>query len=185
MQKNIWNKNALISPNIRVRYPERFTVGNSSIIDDFCYFSVDLCIGQYFHIASNCTIAGGYTECFTAGHFGGLASGCKLFCASDDFINDIGNVLPSKCGDIKNHTLRGGIYLCDYVTIGANSVLMPDVYIPKGTCIGAMSFVPSGFEFEPWSIYVMKNGKLTKVKDRNKANVLRQAQEVKRRMSND
>lgn len=178
MVKNTYNKKAIISPNIRLRYPKQFDIGDYSVIDDFCYISVDACIGKYFHIASNVTIAGGNRACFTAGNFGGISSGCRLFCSSDDFVNDIGNVLPKQCTNIKTHTLRGGIYLNDFVTIGANSVIMPKIEIPKGTVIGAMSFVPSNFKFESWSVYCMKNGKLTKIKDRNEKNVRAQAKRI-------
>ena len=32
-------KNNIISENIRIRVPEFFTIGEHSIIDDFCYLS--------------------------------------------------------------------------------------------------------------------------------------------------
>lgn len=182
MQENIWNKNVLVSPNTRIRYPEHCDIKEYSIIDDFCYISTQLIIGKFFHIASNCVISGGKHSVFQAGNFGGIAAGTKCFCASDDFVNDIGNVLPKKCIGIKNHTLKGDIILQDFVTIGANSVILPNVVIPEGTCLGALSIVPYGFQFEPWSIYAMKNGKLTKIKDRNKDNVLRERDEILKRI---
>jgi hypothetical protein len=30
---------------------------------------------------------------------------------------------------------------------------MPGNHIPEGTVIGALSFVPAGFSFEPWAVY--------------------------------
>lgn len=169
---------AIVSNNSRLRYPEEFYIDKYSIIDDFCYISSKCTIGKFFHIASNCVIAGGGESNFIAGDFGGLSAGTKCFCWSDDFVNDMGNVLPNFMSNIKNNVLKGDIYLEDFVTIGANSVILPNNHIPEGTCLGALSIVPYGFKFEKWSIYVMKNGKLTKIKERNKDNILKQRDEI-------
>jgi acetyltransferase-like isoleucine patch superfamily enzyme len=32
-------------------------------------------------------------------------------------------------------------------------VVMPNNTVPEGTVIGALSFVPAGFNFQPWSVY--------------------------------
>lgn len=179
----IYSASNIISEMTRFRYPDNRNLGEYNVIDDFCYISVSLTLRDFYHIASNCVIAGGRSEHFTGGSFGGLSAGCKVFCASDDFVNDIGNVLPANCGVEKTHTIRGGFFSEDFVTIGAGSVVMPNQHIPEGVCIGAMSFVPSEFEFEPWHIYVMRPSKyghmkLTKLKRRNRENVLNQANQV-------
>lgn len=173
----------IISKNCRYRlgFPNEtldFIIGNDSIIDDYSYFSTRVEIGMFSHIASNVTIAGGRDVKFTCGSFGGLASGVRVFCASDNFIHDIGNVLPENMSHIKNSVISGDIILEDYVTVGANSVIMPKTHIPIGTMIGAMSFVSGVMELKPWSVYVTKNGRLRKIADRNKDNVLRQSEEI-------
>lgn len=168
-----------ISRHVRIRYPLGFKTGDYSIIDDFCYISTQLQIGSFFHIASNCVIAGGKDSKFHAGDFGSLAAGCKVFCSSDNFREDLATVLPFN--DIKNNLIIGDVWLGDYVTIGAGCVIMPGVEIPDGVTIGAMSFVTSKTQFKPWHIY----GGYPKLKclgRRNKENVLKQAIEVKRRI---
>lgn len=175
-------QSSIISVHTRIRCPEFLELGEHSIIDDYCYISSKLKLGDFFHIASCCTIAGGKDSLFEAGSYGSLASGVRVLCTSDDFVNDIGNVLPEGLGTIKNHILKGNIYLCDFVTIGANSVVMSNNYIPEGTVIGALSFVPYNFDFQPWSVYAMKDGKLTKIKDRNKVNVLEQQKMIQERL---
>jgi acetyltransferase-like isoleucine patch superfamily enzyme len=170
----------IISKNTRIRYD--YSVGNYSIIDDFCYISVKLKIGDFFHIAPHVTIAGGKNCNFIGGSFGGLSSGVKIFCASDDFINDLANILPNFCSDIKNNVIKGDVVLEDAVTIGSNSVIMPNNHIPIGTCIGAMSFVPTNFKFEPWTVYA-GYPKLKIIKKRNKDNILRQIDTIKYRMN--
>jgi acetyltransferase-like isoleucine patch superfamily enzyme len=170
----------IISKNARIRYSYR--IGEYSIIDDFCYFSVQLRIGRFFHIAPSVTIAGGSDLTFTAGDYGALASGVRVFCGSDDFVNDLGNILPSDMSDIKTNVMKGNVTLGNAVTIGANTVIMPDNKIPNGVCIGAMSFVPSRFKFEPWTVYA-GSPKLRVIKKRNKENVLREIREIEKRVN--
>lgn len=173
----------IVSKNTRFRHPDKVSLGIHNVIDDFCYISACLTLHDFYHIAPHVVIAGGSSEHFTGGSFGGIAAGCKIFCASDDFINDIGNVLPAQAMVRKDNVIRGGYFSKDFVTIGAGSVVMPSQDIPEGVCIGAMSFVPSDFEFEPWWVYAMrptKSGrlKLQKLKPRNRENVLNQANKV-------
>ena len=35
----------------------------------------------------------------------------------------------------------------------ANAVVMPRNHVPEGTVIGALTYVPPDFPFEPWSAY--------------------------------
>jgi acetyltransferase-like isoleucine patch superfamily enzyme len=172
----------IISPNTRIRHPELFEIGIYSIIDDFCYFSTKVKIGISTHIAACCTVAGGKESQFTCGDFGGLSSGVRVFCSSDDFINDIAGILPTGFSHLKDHLIVGNVVLGNYVTVGANSVVMPNVIIPEGTCIGAMSFVRSNVELEPWSVYA-GFPKLRKIGMRNKDNVLRQVETIKKSLN--
>jgi len=165
----------IISKNSRIRHPELFKMGDYSVLDDYCYISTQVKTGIFCHIAAGCVIAGGKEEKFEAGSFGGLAAGVKIFCASDNFKEDIGSVLHEYTY-VKNNIIRGGVKLANYVTIGANSVVMPNNNIPEGVCIGANSFVPSGFKFEAWSIYAGQRLKL--VSRRNRENVLKQGKKV-------
>lgn len=47
---------------------------------------------------------------------------------------------------------------------------MPGNHIPEGVSIGALSFVPSGYKFEPWTVYAGRP--IRPIKKRNKENVL-------------
>src|SRR3989338_395879 len=139
----------IISPNIRVRHPEAWVVGDGSIVDDFCYFSTKVRIGRFAHIASGCSVAGGGEYTFTLGDYSSLSSGVKVWCASDDFVNDVVTILPPEWGAIKEHLITGDVTCGPLTAVGANSVVMPRNIIPEGTVIGAVSFVPPGFSFEP------------------------------------
>ena len=90
----------IISPNIRVRHPEFFKVGEDSVVDDFCYFSTKVTIGRGSHVASGCSVAGGVGRQFTLGDYCSLSSGVKIWCTSDDFVNDLVTLIPADAGAV-------------------------------------------------------------------------------------
>ena len=135
----------IISKNIRVRYPEHFSVGEGSIVDDFCYFSTQVAIGRFSHIASGCTVAGGVERKFVLGDYSTVSSGVRIWCTSDDFVNDVITIIPRGVSDIKENLIVGDVVFENYTGVGANSVVMPHNRTPEGSAIGALSFVPPSF----------------------------------------
>lgn len=166
----------IISKQIRVRHPADFIVGEDSIVDDFCYFSTRVRIGRCSHIASGCSVAGGVARLFELGDFSSLSSGVKVWCTSDDFVNDLVTIIPPGMPEVKEHLLSGDVIIERYTAVGSNSVIMPANRIPEGTVIGALSFVPAEFAFEPWSVYAGVPIRL--VRARNKPAVLAQAKRL-------
>lgn len=169
---------AIISKNIRVRCPSEFIVEDYSIIDDFCYFSTKVRIGKCSHIASGCSIAGGKQRLFALGDYSSISSGVKIWCTSDDFSDDVVALLPSSCEKIKDNLISGDVVFGNMTAVGANAVIMPCNNIPEGTVIGALSFVPAGFKFKPWSVYAGIPVKL--IKRRNRRNVLKQVKLIEK-----
>lgn len=143
----------IISQSIRVRYSEVFEIGDDSIVDDFSYFSTKVQVGRGSHIANNCSIAGGRSWLFKLGDYSTVSAGVRIWCASDDFKNDLSVTLPPDAPVIGNSHLEGDVILGNFTAIGTASVVLPDNHIPEGTAIGAMSLVPPRFQFEPWSVY--------------------------------
>ncbi len=166
----------IISPNSRIRHREHFVIGEDSIIDDFCYFSTRVRIGRCTHIASGCSIAGGPDLQFQIGDFCSLSSGVKVWCTSDDFVNDLVTIIPPDIEQVKTHLIRGDVTLDDYTAVGSNSVIMPDNHLPEGTAIGALSFVPAAFKFRPWSVYA--GIPIRFLRSRNQASVMEQAHKL-------
>lgn len=171
----------IISQTIRIRHREHFHVGVGSIIDDFCYFSTQVVIGCWSHVASGCSIAGGIQRRFSLGDFSSLSSGVKVWCTSDDFVKDVVTILPPGCPSIKDHLIEGDVAIGDYTAVGANAVIMPGNQIPEGVAIGALSYVPTNFSFEPWSVYA--GIPIRFVKQRDKSNVRRQVDLIKHFLS--
>lgn len=169
-----------ISPNCRIRHPEHFSVGEYSIVDDYCYFSTRVKVGKCSHIASGCVIAGGKNRLFALGDYSSLSSGVKIWCTSDDFTNDIVTILPEDLKGIKNNLITGDVIFGNFTAVGSNSVIMPNNKIPEGTAIGALSFVPTNFKFKPWAVYAGIPIKF--IGERNKENVTGQFEEIERKL---
>lgn len=171
---------SIISKNIRIRCPEYFEVGEHSIVDDFCYFSTKVKIGKFSHIASGCSVAGGKDRQFVLGDYCSLSSGVKIWCASNDFVNDL-VVKMVKDIDIGDKVITGDVTIGNMSGVGSNSVVMPNNNIPEGTVIGALSFVPPNFKFEPWSVYA--GIPIRFVKRRNRKNVLSQCERLEQQLN--
>jgi len=161
----------IISKNIRVRYPKYFRVGEYTVIDDFSYFATKITIGNYCHIASGCSIAGGGNFSFSLGDYSSISSGVKIWCRSNDYANDLVVLNPENI-EIQDTEIKGNVTIGAMCGVGANTVIMPNNTIPEGTVIGAMSFVPENFAFKAWSVYA--GIPIRFIKKRNKKNVLKQ-----------
>jgi acetyltransferase-like isoleucine patch superfamily enzyme len=170
----------IISEHVRIRYPDRFEIGEYSIVDDFSYFSTRVRIGVCSHIASGCSIAGGRDYQFVLGDFCSLSSGVKVWCTSDDFVNDLVTIVPEGAGAIKGHLITGDVTFGHCTAAGANAVIMPDNHVPEGTVIGALSLVPPRFPFEAWAVYA--GVPIRRIGDRNREAVRTQADTLRRRL---
>lgn len=171
----------IVSPHVRIRHPEHFEIGAYSIVDDFSYFSTRVRIGTCSHIASGCSVAGGPDRQFTLGDFSSLSSGVKIWCTSDDFVNDVVTIVPPGVGPIKDHLIEGDVSFGNCTAVGANTVVMPGNHVPEGTVIGALSFVPAGFVFEPWAVYA--GIPIRRLSARNRAIVSAQAELLRKRLA--
>jgi acetyltransferase-like isoleucine patch superfamily enzyme len=167
---------AIISPNSRIRHPENFIIGDDSIVDDYCYFSTKVCIGRATHIASGCSVAGGSSREFKIGNFCSLSSGVKIWCTSDDFVNDLVTIIPVGVEQVKMHLISGDVTFGNYTAAGSNSVIMPGNTIPEGVVIGALSFVPPEFDLQPWSVYAGVPVRL--IRPRNRDSVMQQVRQL-------
>lgn len=167
---------AIISPHVRIRCPEHFVIGDDSIVDDYCYFSTRVRIGRCTHIASGCSIAGGAERQFTIGDFCSISSGAKIWCTSDDFVNDLVTIIPPGIDHVKQHLISADVAFGNYTAVGSNAVVMPGNLIPEGTVVGALSFVPAQFDFQPWAVYA--GTPIRYIRPRNRESVIEQARKL-------
>jgi acetyltransferase-like isoleucine patch superfamily enzyme len=113
---------------------------------------------------------------FEIGQYCSLSSGVKIWCTSDDFVNDVVTIIPSDLEPVKTHLIRGDVILDDYTAVGSNSVIMPNNHVPEGTVVGALSFVPASFEFRAWSVYA--GIPIRFVRPRNRESVMEQVRKL-------
>lgn len=173
----------IVSKNIRLRYPKQFSVGEGTIVDDFCYFSTRIKLGCHCHVASGCSIAGGADGLFVLGDYSSLSSGVKIWTSSDDFVHDLVMIVPEEFGAVKPNVIRGDVIFERLTGVGSNSVIMPNNFIPEGVVIGALSFVPSEFSFKPWSVYA--GTPIRSIKGRDRDGVLRQLEVMEKKMAQE
>lgn len=166
----------IISNNIRLRHQDYFSIGDYSVVDDFCYFSTKVTLGIFCHIAPHCVIAGGIQNHFQMGDYSSLSSGVKIYCATNNFSEGLVVLLPKHLQHIDQDKIEGDVILDKYTGIGSNSAIMPHNFIPQGVSIGALSFVPSDYPFEEWTVYA--GIPIKKIKKRNKNQVLSRITEI-------
>lgn len=141
-----YGKNVLISRKASIYSPGKISLGNNVRIDDFCILSGTITIKNNVHISAFCGLYGGGE--IIIGNYSGCSQRCLLISASDDFSGEfmVGAVIPD---EFKNVTY-GKIELKDYVQLGANTVVLPDVLINEGAVTGAMSLVNK--DLDEWSV---------------------------------
>jgi acetyltransferase-like isoleucine patch superfamily enzyme len=122
-------------------------------------------------------VAGGVERQFVLGDFCSLSSGVKVWCTSDDFTNDLVTIVPDGIGSIKQRLITGDVIFGNYTAAGSNAVVLPDNHSPEGTVIGALSFVPARFAFEPWTVYA--GTPIRRIGPRNRSAVIAQGDRLR------
>ena len=159
-------KNFTLGEYVIIKKPDLMTIGDNVRISDFCRISSACDIGSDCEIAPGTYSAGGdgkYT--FKRGECSSLAAGVKVWLSSNDYVNEL---VTHSVPEVKE--IQGNVTLGKYTGVGTNSVIMPNNDIPEGVSIGALSFVPSNYKFEPWTVYAGRP--IRPIKKRNKENVL-------------
>ena len=160
-------KNFTLGEYVIIKKPELVEVGNNVRIADFCRISSACVIGSDCEIAPGTYIAGGDGKYnFEMGDCSSLADGVKVWLRSNDYVNEL---VTHSIPEVKE--IQGNVRLGKYTGVGTNSVIMPGNDIPEGVSIGALSFVPSNYKFEPWTVYAGRP--IRPIKKRNKENVIK------------
>jgi len=165
-------KNFTLGEYVIIKKPNLVEVGDNVRISDFCRISSACNIGSDCEIAPGTYIAGGDGQyIFTMGDCSSLAAGVKVWLSSNDYVNEL---VTHSVPEVKE--IQGNVSLGKYTGVGTNSVIMPNNDIPEGVSIGALSFVPSNYKFEPWTVYAGRP--IRAIKKRNKENVLKTLRKI-------
>ena len=167
-------KNFTLGEYVIIKKPELVETGDNVRISDFCRISSACEIGSDCEIATGTYISGGDGKYkFKMGSYSSLAAGVRIWLSSNDYVNEL---VTHSVPNVKE--IQGDVTLGKYTGIGTNSVIMPNNNIPEGVSIGALSFVPPNYKFEPWTVYAGRP--IRPIKKRNKENVLRVLKELGR-----
>ena len=145
-------KNVIIGKTVRIRQPEKVSIGDNTIIDDFTYISCAAEIGNNCHIASNVSISGGKGKLFM-GNFSTISNGCTVHCASSDY-RKCSLDLPSVPEKYQFGGELADIHISDFVTIGSHSCILPGASLPEGTAFGAYTLIKANKTLSPYHLYV-------------------------------
>jgi len=145
-----YGENVLISRLCSIYGAENISIGSNVRIDDFCVITSGpqkTIIGNYVHLGPQTTLMG---EDIRIGNFVGISTKVSIFSINDDFS---GNSLSICIGvpDNLRKVRRGKIRIGNHVQIGANTVILPDVFISNVVSIGAISLVTQNCD--SYSIY--------------------------------
>mgnify|MGYP001356483318 FL=1 len=151
-------KNVIIGKTVRIRSPEKVSIGDNSIIDDFTYISGSIEIGGHVHIGAGCTLSGSKKK-ISIGDFTSLSSGVKIYAASSNFME-----ASLDSPTIEEEFLWNGIYedviLNPFSLLGANSVILPGCILPEGLSVAASLVVRKKLKLEKWHVLLNEEGKM-------------------------
>ncbi len=145
-------RDAIIGKTVRIRKPDRVSIGERSIIDDFTYVSCALIVGKYSHIGANSTLIGGDAK-ITIGDFVNIAPGCRLIAATNDSAGG-GLVGPAIPKEFASKSILADIVIGDHVLFGTGTVVLPGTHVPEGVSTGALTLLTPKLKLEPWTLYV-------------------------------
>jgi len=143
-------KDVRIAGSVVIKYPELASIGNHVAIDEFCYITTALEIGDYVHIAPFCSIIGGKSACCVLRDFSGLAAGCRIICGSDDYLGS-GLTNPTVPDAYHADLHIEPVILEKHALLGTNCVVYPGVILSEGATVGTCSLVTKSLA--PWQVY--------------------------------
>lgn len=154
-----------IAPSVVIKYPELVSIGDHVAIDDFCYISAAMEIGEYVHIGPMCTIIGSKKGRCHLDDFSGLSAGCRIVCSSDDYLGS-GLTNPTIPSSYRARVQYTTVKLEKHVLLGTNCVVHPGVTIGEGAAVGSCALVTKNLE--PWIVYIGIPAKPIRARDGKK-----------------
>lgn len=134
-------KNATIYPLAKIIYPENLSLGDESIIADFCFIYANgrgIEIGKFCNITQHCIVqAGGLVK---LSGFSALAPRVTILAASDNYKGEAFHGLGT-FGDKYRKISYQDVILGEHAQVGMGSIIMPGVTLGEGCQIGAGSLV--------------------------------------------
>lgn len=139
-------KDVKISRFARFYSPDKISIGDNVRIDDFCILSGNITLGSHIHISAYVALYG--AKGIEIGDYSGISPKSIVYSAMDDFTGDylIGPIHPDELTNVTGGLVRIG----NFVQVGSNVIVFPNLTISEGSVVGACSLVNR--DIEPWSI---------------------------------
>lgn len=129
--------NVLISRKASIYSAGSISIGNHVRIDDFCILSGEITLGSYIHISAYTAMYGRF-GIFIA-DFATISGRVLIYSQNDDYS---GNYMTNPMVPTQYTKVSGGtVNILKHAIIGSGSVLLPDIIIGEGACVGSMSLV--------------------------------------------
>jgi dTDP-4-amino-4,6-dideoxy-D-glucose acyltransferase len=156
--------NVLISAKASFYNPSNITIGDNTRIDDFCVLSAGtggITIGKNVHIAVFSSLIG--KGRIIIEDFVNISSRVSIYSSNDDYS---GTYMTNPTIDEKfTNVTHGNVHIGKHVIIGSGSILLPDVILEEGVCIGALSLVTKSCK--SFTVYAGVPAKKIKTRDKN------------------
>lgn len=149
-------QNVIIGKTVRIRNPDKVSLGNNVIIDDFTYMSGEITIGDYVHIASGCVLSASQQK-ITMGALSGLSAGCKIYAGSSNYMT-AGLDMPTIPKEHVYGVVLEDVNLENFALIGANGIVLPGCTLPEGMSVAANLVVRKKLILKPWHVLLDNDG---------------------------
>jgi len=129
---------------------DKISIDSNTRIDDYSVITSEsglIIIGSYVHIGSHSIISG--SGGVVIGDYSGMSQGAKIYSSTDDYIE--GYLSNPMVSDKYRKVTKKKVILSKFVTMGANSIVLPGVGIAEGCAIGAQSLVNKNTK--EWGLY--------------------------------
>jgi acetyltransferase-like isoleucine patch superfamily enzyme len=145
-----FGNNVKIFDGVKIVYSENISIGNESIIDDFCFLYANgkgIEIGNFCHITAYSFLSSG--GLIRMDDFSTVGPRTTVLAATDDYE---GNGLTglSVFGSKYRNTKNEDVIIGRHALIGAGSIILPGVTIGDGCSVGAGSVVTK--DLPEWTI---------------------------------
>lgn len=153
-------KNSIIGKTVRIRHPERVTIGDNVIIDDFTYISGEVSIGDYVHIGPGCVLSASGSS-ITMEALSGLSAACKVYGGSSSYMS-VGLDMPTIPKEHQYNVILDPVMIRSFALIGVNGVILPGTEVPQGFATAANLILRKKLHLNPWHIMLDNDGRQIK-----------------------
>lgn len=141
--------NVAIHEDVNIYGVENISIGSNVRIDAYVTIIATgpVEIGSYIHIASYSLLSGGAG--IAMHDFSAISHGVKVYSRNDDFSGKTltNPTVPAEFTGVK----EGPVTIGRHVIVGAGTVIMPNVKIGEGSCVGSQCLV--GTSLPEWGVY--------------------------------